>query len=185
MKYERILSQKEKREIKAEAKAEKKFRKHYKSKVHFKRLPARKTSKHFQKETPHSELWFYEQLAQLKFPCIPAGQYPDANFGLGIRNPQYDHYVPDIQNTPFKFLIEVDDASHRYKSDKDKTRDKYFGSNGFRTYRITYNDLASLVSKMTQVCYRILEHPNMNCPDTRHLLTEWLTLHNIEYTPKR
>lgn len=170
--YERVLSQKEEKELRKSKKDESRWKKSYKKEIHPTRVKAAKGAKSLQARTPWSEKWFFNELKKLNFPILPT-QYKADTFGLGIQNPQYEYYIPDLLNNTFKFIIEVDDKTHNTKKSYDIRRDKFFKDKGFTTFRVKYNDTNDLKSVMYKVCKHILNTRGCT-PDISYLLNTWI-----------
>jgi len=81
-------------------------------------------------DLPRSEKWFQKLWAKHKHH---RDQYNEAYKGK---------YIPDVINTQYKYVIEVDGSFHDSDKQKakDKARDKYFESEGYITFRLKAYD---------------------------------------------
>lgn len=63
--------------------------------------------------------------------------------GFFESNVRLHHFIPDLLNRTYKLVVEIDGSIHRKKEqkDKDKKKDNWYVSNGYKVIRVTaYNE---------------------------------------------
>lgn len=80
---------------------------------------------------------------------------------------------PDIINSNFKFLIEIDDSTHLNKGDYDRRRDLHFKNQGYKTYRIIFRNVGSVIMEMKRICLHIMTSSKCT-PELEGLLSAWI-----------
>jgi hypothetical protein len=99
-------------------------------------------SKELQKETPASELWFYNKYNKEVIPRV-VGNNPQSLFLDKTNAPFQGLWIPDIINEGYKYIIEVDGEIHNTQKQAYKDLNKDFGyrKRGYKVFRVkAYND---------------------------------------------
>lgn len=99
-----------------------------------------KMQKHLTKNTPKSELWFYKLYEPFR----------DKN---DLFNQTLHRYIPDVQNTEHKYVIEIDGSIHDTpaRARKDHIRDMKLHRFGYVTIRIKAYDIDSFIKGIVKL----------------------------------
>lgn len=117
------------------------------SKVNAKYKPKRKRSKksrrqlyadRLNKNLPKSEVWFQSKW-KLDF------KQPDLDLYKDKYNQPLGSYIPDVINSGYKYIIEIDGSIHEtvIQKFKDKQKDLYYARRGYKVFRIKAYDEAT------------------------------------------
>ena len=76
-----------------------------------------------------------------------------------FNRPFNSKYIPDVCNTGYKYIIEVDGSYHDRPDQrlKDIKRDYYFEKRGYLVIRVKHNDFASYADCVSKVRARVFE----------------------------
>lgn len=109
-----------------------------------KRLRLEKFQKEVINEIPESEQWF-RPLFEAHFK-LPTDKYNQKFKGK---------FLPDVLNTKFKYVIEIDGSMHNLVEiiQKDKTKNAFYKRHGYRVFRIKPYAIDQYIQLVRNVCF--------------------------------